>query len=414
MPHTQNLGFLQRLLDQLQIRCSILTEGDPHTQMPNLALQALLRENDPDYQLWMQQFKEALKPHTLYYITDEFNCRYVVALLEGAAPRSILVAGPYTTQEVDPAQLQQFIQSSGTDPKWLPVLENYFRQIPYLRSEEMVSAAMNVFCELTWGTAQFASEYIVKGFPDGWRPPLPAATPASADLLSGIQRLEQSYAAENRMMEIISRGQSHKARVMFSHVSRVSLEQRVEPIRNAKNYTIILNTLMRKAAENGGVHPIYIDRLSSEFARRIEITAQWVDFLDLWSEMAHEYCLLVNRHATRHYSPLVQKVITQVDFDLTADLSLKVQAAYLNTNASYLSDLFRKETGQTLTAFVMSRRMEHARFLLASTRLPIAEVARQCGIPDDNYFTKVFKKHTQVTPKQFRLRQTPGGAKRPD
>lgn len=404
MPNTSHLNFLQRLFDQLNIRCTVFLEGARYDTVKDPAIQALLRVSDPDYQLWIKRFRESLLPHTVYYVSDEFNYRYVVTLLAAEAPRSILVAGPYTTQEVDTAQIQQFLLSSGTDPRWLPVLGDYFRQVPFLRSEEMVSAFMNAFCEMIWGTTQFSSEYIVKGFPEGWRMLL-SSTSADTALHSGTQRLEQSYEAENRMMEIISRGQSHKARVMFSHVSRASLEQRVEPIRNAKNYTIILNTLMRKAAENGGVHPVYIDRLSSEFARRIEKTAQWVDFLDLWSEMAHEYCLMVNRHAIKHYSPLVQKVITRVDFDLTADLSLKTHAASLNANASYLSDLFRKETGQTLTEFVMGRRIDHARFLLASTRLPIAEVARQCGIPDDNYFSKVFKKHTQLTPKQFRARQ---------
>ena len=69
------------------------------------------------------------------------------------------------------------------------------------------------------------------------------------------------------------------------------------------------------------------------------------------------------------YSLLIQKVLVRIDSDLTADLSLKTQAALLNVNASYLSTLFKKETGQTLTDYVNKKRVEHALFLLNSSSM---------------------------------------------
>ena len=99
---------------------------------------------------------------------------------------------------------------------------------------------------------------------------------------------------------------------------------------------------------------------------------------------------------------LVRKVITNIIYDLTADLSLKVQAKELNVNPSYLSTLFKKETGQTLTEFVNRKRIEHAILLLNSTDMQIQVVAQYCGIPDVNYFTKTFKKIVGKTPKEYR------------
>ena len=72
-------------------------------------------------------------------------------------------------------------------------------------------------------------------------------------------------------------------------------------------------------------------------------------------------------------------------------------------NASYLSTLFKRETGMTLTDYVNRKRIEHAIYLLKTTTLPISVVGQRCGIQDDNYFTKIFKKYTTVTPKQFRI-----------
>ena len=148
--------------------------------------------------------------------------------------------------------------------------------------------------------------------------------------------------------------------------------------------------LLRKAVEGGGVHPLYIDRVSTDFALRIE-AAGMEEMLQLWEEMVQTYCLLVKKHATSKYSPLVQKVVARVDFNLAEDLSLRANAEALSVSASYLSNLFRKEIGMTITEYVNQKRMEHASFLLRATDLPVSAVGQRCGIQDDNYFTKIFK-----------------------
>ena len=163
-----------------------------------------------------------------------------------------------------------------------------------------------------------------------------------------------------------------------------------------------MNTLLRKAAERGGVHPIYLDETSNNFASRIEQSPSIKVLQELMSTMVRSYCRLVNRHATRHYSPLVQRTITYIDTDLSGDLSLNTLAAMQSINPSYLSALFRRETGQTLTEHVNEKRIRLARQLLRTTRLQVQTVAQHCGIPDVNYFSKLFKKHTGKTPREYR------------
>jgi YesN/AraC family two-component response regulator len=114
---------------------------------------------------------------------------------------------------------------------------------------------------------------------------------------------------------------------------------------------------------------------------------------------------MVKKHNMSGYSPLVQKVITRVDFDLSADLSLGTVAKDLSVNASYLSSVFRKETGYSYIDYVNRKRMEHAAYLLSDSRQLISSIAQSCGIQDDNYFTKLFKKYNGKTPRQFRQEQ---------
>ena len=89
--------------------------------------------------------------------------------------------------------------------------------------------------------------------------------PEDAQLM--IEFLEETYEAENQMLQAVSQGQVQKAESFIHEPSLKNLQNRVtNPIRNVKNYSIILNTLLRKAAENGGVHPLHIDQLSSMYA----------------------------------------------------------------------------------------------------------------------------------------------------
>ena len=349
------------------------------------------------------RLRQSVKSNTIYHVSDEFLCHYTALRLPDCEEDTLMIIGPYMNVDVDMAWIERYANERGIHPQWISILESYYREVPCLRNEKILSATLNSFGEKIWGLHQFSSEEIIGGLPESCMPL--ASTPENQlqeDALHNIKKVEEQYESENQFMQMISQGRSHRVNVMLSNFSRGIIENRTEPIRNIKNYSIILNTLMRKAAERGGVHPIYIDRLSSEFARKIETTALWDDFMSLWQDMAKKYCLLVKNHSTKNYSQLVQRTIARIELDLTADLSLKANAEALNVNASYLSTLFKKETGVTLTDYVNRKRIEHAIYLLNTTTLPISVVGQRCGIADDNYFTKIFKKYTMITPKQFR------------
>ena len=177
------------------------------------------------------------------------------------------------------------------------------------------------------------------------------------------------------------------------------------PLRDMKNYFVVLNTLLRKATEYGHVHPLYIDELSSRLAKQIEAAPSTQALSALGPKMVRSYCQLVQDFSLKGHSHLISKLLIHIDADLTADLSLSALAKLLNVNSSYLSALFKKELGSTLTEHVSKRRVTYAKFLLETTNLQIQTIAQHCGIPDVNYFTRTFKRYTGVTPKEYRSAQ---------
>ena len=222
-------------------------------------------------------------------------------------------------------------------------------------------------------------------------------------MVINMRTMELRYDYENELMRTVSQGLLHRAEQMMGSMNQLNMERRGgDPVRSMKNYCIICNTLMRKAAEQGGVHPVYLDSVSKGFALRIEETDSAERAGKLMNEMVQSYCRLVKRHAMNHYSSVIQRTITYIDADLSGDLSLRNLAQAQNVNASYLSSLFKKETGETVTEHVNRKRMEHAIHLLQSTRLQVQTVAQHCGISDLNYFSKLFKKHVGMTPREYR------------
>ncbi len=219
-----------------------------------------------------------------------------------------------------------------------------------------------------------------------------------------LKSLEQRYEKENIFIKAVSQGNVKKCEEMLNKSSFSFLaEKRVDnPIRNIQNYSIILNTLLRKAAEYGKVHPFYIDKISSDFAVEIEKLSSIENGKKLHYNMIHIYCELVRLHSSKEYSPIIQKLTTRIDADLTADLTLRTQADELGVNASYLSNLFKKEVGTTYTDYVNKKRVEYAEQLLKTTNDQIQIIAQQCGIFDLNYFSKLFKKYIGLTPIKYR------------
>ena len=347
------------------------------------------------------EYAPEVQPSTIYRLRDPFDCRYTYMLLPEYPRDSVLVIGPYLPASPSKKQCLEWAEKSGIAPIQLKQLESYYSSVPILPDTSHLFALLDSFAERIWGAGNVTVEDINQDFSNF---PLADKTAAEdTDTLWDMKAMEQRYAYENELMEAVSKGQTHKADLLLAGFSSFSFEQRVtDPLRNAQNYCIIMNTLLRKAAEQGGVHPLHLNSTSSGYAIRIEQLHTLESVPTLMTDMFRDYCQLVRKHATKNYSPPVQKTLLYIESNLTENLSLRTLAETLNVSSSYLSSLFRKETGQTLTDYINRRRVRHAMHLLKTTRLQIQTIAQHCGIMDVQYFSKIFTRVAGMTPKEYR------------
>ena len=74
----------------------------------------------------------------------------------------------------------------------------------------------------------------------------------------------------------------------------------------------------------------------------------------------------------------------------------------MHISPTYLSRVFKRETGASLVDFLNRIRIEKSRELLADSSLRLIEVALQCGFESQSYFNRMFKLFCDMTPQQYR------------
>lgn len=83
------------------------------------------------------------------------------------------------------------------------------------------------------------------------------------------------------------------------------------------------------------------------------------------------------------------------------DISLKMIAKHIFINPSYLSNIFKKETGVSVIDYVTMRRMDEAKRMFDKECQIVKRIAESVGYHDYRYFSKCFKKYTGITPQKY-------------
>ena len=99
---------------------------------------------------------------------------------------------------------------------------------------------------------------------------------------------------------------------------------------------------------------------------------------------------------------LVLRAIQHMEIHYSERISLKDVANELFISPNYLSELFRKHTGQTFSDYLLALRMEKSKVYLKNIAYKISDIAGLVGFSDSRYFSSTFKKFYGMTPMEYR------------
>jgi len=341
----------------------------------------------------------SMAENNLFYIVrDKYMLQYII-FRPYKDNNDIISIGPYTNQPINENFFIEISKLNHLDFTAVESLRGFMHRLPlFINNINLISIINDIMNYINPNSGSFDLQYINLSDESETED----YTPIN-DFELFVDSVKNRYDAESEMLECISESNHEGALIAYKKMYSITFEQRHKDAfheRKALLYTA--NTLFRKAAQKSKVHPLYLHRISSKFAKLIEPVADMSGVEALVEKMIRDYCLLVKNKSRIQYSPIIRNAINYIELNLNSPLSLSILANELNVSSPYLSSIFKQERGITITDFINKERIHTSLKLLSTTNEQIQDIAFYVGIHDINYFTKIFKKEIGVTPRDYR------------
>jgi two-component system response regulator YesN len=230
----------------------------------------------------------------------------------------------------------------------------------------------------------------------------PGSVISYGDIVSPKKSMEYPIGKEKQLLDCFLLGEAGNClQIADELIDWITINLPSLDIMKQKIYELLL-VLMREAVLNLHLQEFVID---SEGMRRD------ISFLDSTRDMrsyARSYIQkkIQDIHSIKasRASSLLSMVREYIQKNFDKELSLESAAEVVRVSPFYLSRLFRKETGGTFIDYLTEFRIKKARELLSVPTNNVKDVCYMVGYRDPNYFARVFKKNSGMTPSEYRER----------
>lgn len=223
--------------------------------------------------------------------------------------------------------------------------------------------------------------------------------------------MHTTYREELERFFYLAQG-DEKAIELSDYILNADLQGRLseDPLRNMK-YLFVVNTGLatRFAIESGAPQEVVYSS-SDIYIRKADVAKSIEEILKL----NHDYWVYLvglvreSRNAEQYSKPIVQCIDYITSF-FNTKVTLEDLSGVTGLSPNYLASLFKQETGMTVGEYLTKFRIDSACALLTQTDYDYLQIALSLGFCTQSYFTKVFREHTGVTPRTYRLNHTDKG-----
>ena len=340
-----------------------------------------------------------IKPNTYYRVIDFLGIGMILFRFMG----STWISYPFVRKEWDREKMERILASSSFTASFLPSLELYYTSLPLLSSTRMMKLITSIiqsfspsenefgFIRIEGNIKEKRNEEVIKEY--------------SVDYSSIYRR----YDIENSFIRMVREGNVEELRTAISEMIHFSSNN--DPslflefyAKNASSGMSVLRTLTRKAAEEAGVNVVTIDRITQSAVQKINTETNTERITKITLEMVIKLAEEARkaRSLFSNLSPAISRCVDYIRLHYPEEISLSVLTDIAAMSKANLTRRFLKETGTTIISFIRDTRCYHAKKLLENSELSIKEISSYVGYEDYNYFTKVFRSITNLTPSEYR------------
>lgn len=207
------------------------------------------------------------------------------------------------------------------------------------------------------------------------------------------------YQQETSLLNLIRLKETEKAKSLTDSII-TDIFTNAQNYQQIQNYSIQLICSIKRSIFLLGISPDAMDSFVSLYQT---VLASEPGDLEIHFRLCCDYLINLIRQQNNNRNFAVKQRINQYLKENSAkSITLKNLSEHLNLSMQYVSKIFKEEFGENLTEYVTKQRIEQSKNLLLQTKDPISNIAIKIGYSDSNYFCRIFKKQTGLTPKEFR------------
>lgn len=359
--------------------------GFPEALQPLFSVQAL------------SAFVETVSENTLYEIVGPLDICLALFSFAGCT----FFIGPYVQAAYSKEKGQALLLEKRSSGFYAASLPLYHASLPLLNSYQIQHIVVSCILSFTQVPAEFHCQKLTELA----QPELFSKTNPKSDLdLSCIYR---RYEQENHFLALIEHGNvAGVAKAFTDLIEENAVGDHSPSLVSYQSPIALVRLLARKAAERSGLSVVIIDEITQRSAQKMMTFTSIPSQIALMTEMLTELTQAVREHLlnTKGCSPRIVRLIEYMTLHYTQELNMETLCRISGFSVSRLSTVFKAETGRNIRQYIAHLRCQRAAELLQNTAAPINEICSFVGYPDNNYFTKVFRKEYGMTPSEYRIR----------
>lgn len=177
------------------------------------------------------------------------------------------------------------------------------------------------------------------------------------------------------------------------------------PLRHFQYHFVVTAALLARYCIQGGMEVSASYTLSDYYIQKADQCTSLDDLSDLHCFMCRDYTRrMKNLHKKAICSKPIASCIDYIYDNLHTRIKVQTLAELTGLTPSYLSKLFKKETGISISEYVQAKKIETAQNMLCFSDYSASQIASTLAFPSQSYFTEIFHKRTGMTPLTYRAK----------
>lgn len=210
------------------------------------------------------------------------------------------------------------------------------------------------------------------------------------------------YEKEKALITKLKTGDTEQAKALLNDLLGYVFFAEGNNFEVVKSRALELSSLLSRAAIEGGATSDSVLKVNNQFLMSLQNITDLDDLCYKLQETIDVFTDCMFNYIPSKGNEIIKKAIRYISQNFSRNLTLDEVADHVHLNPAYFSTLFKQSTGSSFKEYLNMVRIEESKRLLSNTDYSIIDISLATGFEDQSYFSKVFKKYTGLTPKQYR------------